>query len=331
MGADSTHPGSGRATLINCTLTANTAQGGNGGGVANSVGSGDGGAVFNLDGAVVLTNDTLAANTVAGGSGAGGGSGVGNGGAVYNLVAGKDIDSGGTVAASLLLNNSILAASSGGHDLVSAGNTATVSGSHNLVMSSDGTIDAGVIALTANPMLGPLQNNGGPTPTMLPLAGSPILGAGDPSLAPSTDQRGDPRPPDGPTDLGAVQVSHASTGGGGGGTTASPPSLFQALLSLFIDGAALETTNLFYEFIHGDDFNIDNFIGTPSQLAVVDANAAAAGINYNTVMALERFLETLRNPLTIQADIGANVPYAGPFAEFAVIDGAQAVFQAVQL
>jgi hypothetical protein len=72
----------------------------------------------------------------------------------------------------------------------------------------------GVISLTANPNLSPLQNNGGLTPTLLPLAGSPTLGVGDPSFASATDQRGQPRPPNGPTDLGAVQVSVAPTGGG---------------------------------------------------------------------------------------------------------------------
>jgi hypothetical protein len=176
-----------------------------------------GGALFNLDGVVTLINDTLAANTVRSGTG-----GVPNlpvGGAVLNLAFGNDIDTGSPFAASLVLNNSILANSIGGDDLLSGslnGSPATVSGSHNLVMSSSGPIGAGVIALTANPNLGPLQNNGGLTPTMLPLPGSPVLGAGDPSLAPSTDQRGQPRPPNGPTDLGAVQLSVASTGGGGG-------------------------------------------------------------------------------------------------------------------
>lgn len=142
---------------------------------------------------------------------------------------GNDIDTGNAVTASLVLNNSILATSSGGRDLVSVSflnmgrNAATVSGSHNLVMSSSGNIDAGVITVTANPNLGPLQSNVGLTPTMLPLPGSPVLGAGAPSLARSTDQRGVSRPPGGPTDLGSVQVSVVPMpgGSGGGGTPRS--------------------------------------------------------------------------------------------------------------
>jgi hypothetical protein len=44
----------------------------------------------------------------------------------------------------------------------------------------------------ADAMLGALAENGGPTPTMLPPAGSPALGIG--TDCPSTDQRGEPRP-----------------------------------------------------------------------------------------------------------------------------------------
>ncbi len=216
MGADSAHTGSGQVTLVNCTLAYNAARGGhalNGGG-----GDGLGGAIFNLDGTATLINDTLAANIVNGGAGAS--VGDADGGAIFNLAYANDIGTGNPVTATLVLNNSILATSTRGADLVSyAGqgngtNTATVSGSHNLVMRHTGPIGAGVITLTVNPDLGPLQNNGGLTPTMLPLPGSPVLGAGTPSLAPSTDQRGKPRPPGGPTDLGSVQVSVTPPGGG---------------------------------------------------------------------------------------------------------------------
>ena len=120
----------------------------------------------------------------------------------------------------------------------------------------------------------------------------------------------------------------------GGGTTTSPtpsPTLFQALLSLFIDGASLQATNLSSSFVHGDNFNIDNFFGTPDQLAVVRANAAAAGVNWDTLMSLNTFLAQLRSPFTVRDDIAANVPFAGPFAGAAVIAGAEALNQAVQL
>jgi hypothetical protein len=270
MGADSDHPSSGQAILINCTLTGNAALGGI---VASSDGGGGeaaGGAIFNLDGQVNLNSDTLTANTVRGGAGSSsGGNGAAFGGAVYNLASANDIDTDNPVAATLLLNNSILATSTGGSDLASfqydsrGTNTATVSGSHNLVMSSQGTINPGVITLTADPNLGPLQNNGGLTPTMLPLAGSPVLGAGDPTLAPSTDQRGQPRPDSGPADLGAVQVSGLGGGGGGGGGSSgggavTPPTLHKPFLLALLDDLlkGVETVNA-----NGTETVTDSFFG----------------------------------------------------------------------
>ncbi|XAH22862.1 choice-of-anchor U domain-containing protein [Xylophilus sp. GW821-FHT01B05] len=65
--------------------------------------------------------------------------------------------------------------------------------------------------LTADPLLGPLQNNGGPTPTMLPAANSPVIDAG--GACTGSDQRGVARPQGGACDLGAVeriaQADHA--------------------------------------------------------------------------------------------------------------------------
>ncbi len=262
MGADSAHPGSGQATLTNCTLTNNTAQGGNSGNFAGG-GSGFGGAVFNLDGTATLSNDTLAANIVAGGTGSF--AGGADGGAVYNLAFGNDIDTGKPVTAALVLHNSILASSIGGKDLVSqvvnglGVNVAAVIGSRNLAMTSTGTIDAGVISLTANPDLGPLQNNGGLTTTMLPLAGSPVLGAGDPSLAPVADQRGQPRPPNGPSDLGSVQVSVALPGGGSVGSH-EPVGQLMA----FAFGIVNNQLDIFFldqkGQVFGEAFTLNNFL-----------------------------------------------------------------------
>src|SRR5262249_19266643 len=56
--------------------------------------------------------------------------------------------------------------------------------------------------------LGPLQDNGGPTQTIAPLAGSPALNAGDPAQLGVPDQRGVVR--SGGVNIGAYQAS-AST------------------------------------------------------------------------------------------------------------------------
>jgi hypothetical protein len=60
----------------------------------------------------------------------------------------------------------------------------------------------------ADPKLGPLANNGGPTLTMALLPGSPAIDAGNTSLAPATDQRGFPRPAGLAADIGAYELCY---------------------------------------------------------------------------------------------------------------------------
>ncbi len=56
----------------------------------------------------------------------------------------------------------------------------------------DGGAPCAAGAIAQDPMLGPLQDNGGPTKTMAPATGSPAIGKG--AGCPATDQRGKPRP-----------------------------------------------------------------------------------------------------------------------------------------
>jgi hypothetical protein len=255
MGADNLDLGSGEATLINCTLTGNSAFGGVGG-AANfsTAGVGGGGALFNLDGLVHLTNDTLASNNVGGRQSASLGS---DGGAFYNLAYGHDIRTGSALGAIVVLNNCILATTSGGNDAVSnngqTNDYVSIAGSNNLVMSSGGAgLPAGVILTTANPNLGPLQNNGGPTPTMLPQPNSPVLAAGDPNGSPLIDQRGVARPSGGPIDLGAVQVSTAPNPSSATGKPVPP--------NAGIIGLAIEEFELTIDMILSD---IEGILGMP--------------------------------------------------------------------
>jgi hypothetical protein len=71
----------------------------------------------------------------------------------------------------------------------------------NIVGSSSSPID---------PLLGPLQNNGGPTQTQALLAGSPAIDAGTSVGAPKKDQRGVAR--GSPPDIGAYEVEPSSSG-----------------------------------------------------------------------------------------------------------------------
>ncbi|MHB1568398.1 MAG: choice-of-anchor Q domain-containing protein, partial [Solirubrobacteraceae bacterium] len=185
----------GTASIVNSTLEGNSATGGSGG----TQGEGLGGAIFNLNGSVSLTASTIDANTAAQG-----------GGAVYDL----GYDSTTARAASLTVADSILYGSVGGTtDLVGDQPATTTAGANKSTAAVNATAPAivgsgsGVITgspSTANPELGPLQNNGGPDETQLPAAGSPALGAG--TSCPATDQRGYPRPSSG-CDLGAVELA----------------------------------------------------------------------------------------------------------------------------
>lgn len=60
--------------------------------------------------------------------------------------------------------------------------------------------------LDTDPKLGPLADNGGFTPTMLPGTGSSAIDTGTCSGAPATDQRGVARPQGNGCDVGAVEV-----------------------------------------------------------------------------------------------------------------------------
>jgi len=62
-------------------------------------------------------------------------------------------------------------------------------GGGNLQFTGDAPCTASITV--ADPLLGALGDNGGPTQTLVPAAGSPAQGAG--SDCPATDQRGQPR------------------------------------------------------------------------------------------------------------------------------------------
>jgi len=82
-----------------------------------------------------------------------------------------------------------------------------VSSGYNLIGNNQGAANLSLFDfqnLSAN--LGTLTNNGGSTLTCVPLPGSYAIGYGTSTGAPTTDQRGVPRPQNGAFDIGAVQV-----------------------------------------------------------------------------------------------------------------------------
>ena len=129
-----------------------------------------GGAIYNT-GQLTVINSTLTSNLAASGGG-----GIDNG-AVYILDADGDVEDVWQVGGRpVTLSNTIVAGSAGGAD-VAVGNDflGTLAGSHNFI--GDGSI-ALPNTITGDPLLGLLTDNGGPTKTRAPLAGSPVLDAG---------------------------------------------------------------------------------------------------------------------------------------------------------
>jgi hypothetical protein len=169
----------GTLTVTNSTLSANSA-GGFGGGSDN------GGGIYN-SGTLTVTNSTLFANSASSG-----------GDGIYNYY--------GT----LTVSNSTLAYNSnffGGDDIENGYNSPlTVANSIVEYLLGSYTQTYSLVGVDAG--LDGLDDYGGPTETMPLLPGSPAIGAGDPVLAGTPDQRGVVRT--GGVNIGAFQAS-AST------------------------------------------------------------------------------------------------------------------------
>ena len=163
--------------------------------------SGNGTTGLDVECGIIATNDTVANNT-----------GVGvhidctnPGDALKNLTVAGNGGAGISFTESIELDNSIVAGNAGGDCDISGEPT----GSNDLIGSGTcGTSLTGVV--TGDPLLGPLQDNGGPTPTMALRAGSPAIDAGKDSLCPTTDQRGTPRPLGPHCDIGAFELQAAN-------------------------------------------------------------------------------------------------------------------------
>jgi hypothetical protein len=198
---------SGTLTVIDCAFVGNnTAFGGGGiaaGGpltVENSTFSGNsatlgGGGVFSNGGPAIIANSTFFGNSAPSGPGGGILNSIGAMIIANSTVTGNTSNPAGGVfengsQTSLAVTNSILANNTNG-DCLQCGTQSA----NNLI---GGT-----------PNLGPLQFNGGGTETMMPLPGSPAIGAGSASSL-STDERGFVRPTGSgvASDLGAVQTNY---------------------------------------------------------------------------------------------------------------------------
>ena len=178
-------------TVSNCTLSGNSASA-DGGGIYNSG--------FNFFG---TANVTIIASTLSGNS-------APTGGGIFS-------SSGTSAGATLEIGDTILKAGASGANIFNSGTSAIVT-SDGYNLSSDnggGFLTAAGDQINTDPMLRPLRDNGGPTPTMALLPGSPAIDTGK-SFGLTTDQRGAPRPFDFPgianasggdgSDIGALEL-----------------------------------------------------------------------------------------------------------------------------
>ncbi len=137
------------------------------------------GGIENYEGTLTISNSTFSANYVPTAN---------QGGGILN-------SSNGT----LHLKNTIIADSPTGGDCTNFGTLAT--NTNNLI--EDGSCNP---AVTGDPRLSPLADNGGPTQTMALGTGSPAIDAGDDATCEPTDQRGVSRPQGAHCDIGAYEV-----------------------------------------------------------------------------------------------------------------------------
>jgi hypothetical protein len=254
----------GSLTLTNSTLAENEARGGNG----YEDGSGAGGGIFNLDGTVTLLFSTLADNLTLDDYKFGAGA-VSGDNDLYNLT--YDTSPSSTPQpATVTIQDSILADNtpgSGFYDLFDDGGGPVTLNAPNLVMGTYGNGITGQNSdIYADPQLGPLANNGGPTPTMAPASTSPADQAGTPVSGITTDQRGQTRSTTAPT-LGAVEIQTSATA-----VTSNPTVSYNSAKQTVTVTASVSST----ETVNNGTvtFSISG-VGTDVQANVVNGQASA--------------------------------------------------------
>jgi hypothetical protein len=196
------------ATLVNTTVSGNRA-GAFGGGIAVTSGT------------ATLNNVTITANT-ADSDNAGGGDGGGISQGDMTVV---------TLRNTLIAGNAVGSSGTGPDCDSTLGGVYTSRGS-NLIGNPGPSCTFVPAPATADdlvgvdPVLGPLAQNGGPTPTHALLAGSAAIEAGDGACEPA-DQRGVVRPQGGRCDIGAVEALAPP-----GSLTLGPPTGVYAVTSV---------------------------------------------------------------------------------------------------
>ena len=168
----------GDGVIMNSTVSGNQANGQHDG---QPLGRGGG-----ISGSVTLINSTLSGNY-----GILSGGGIDGGGNITNSTISGNNGGGISVTGALEIANTVLKAGAGAN-ISNNGGTVTSHGYNVCSDAGGGFLNGPGDQVNTDAMLGPLQNNGGPTFTHELLTGSPAIDAGDPNFTPPPyyDQRG---------------------------------------------------------------------------------------------------------------------------------------------
>jgi len=176
-------PGRATATINNSTISGNTATGNVGGGIYTE---GNSGPHFSGISRLTINSSTISGNSA-------------------RLVGGGIYNTGATV----MIQNTILNRGSSGQNISRDRGTVTSLGYNLSDDDGGGFLNGAGDKINTSPLLGPLQNNGGPTFTHALLPGSPAIDAGYPRFRPPPDydQRGCPflREFNGRIDIGSFE------------------------------------------------------------------------------------------------------------------------------
>jgi len=340
----------GTLTVVNSTISGNTAEYGDGGGIYNDI-SGiltitnstlannqttiadsfpylDGGAIFN-NGTLTAGNSTFYNNSASNFGG-----GVYNAASktatlINNTFSDNSASSGDSIInyGTLHISNNIIA--NGTHLSNCINDSGTVSTNINNLIEDNGTsgYECGTPASTADPNLAPLADNGGPTQTFALLSGSPAIDAGDDTVCAASpvnnlDQRGVTRPFGSHCDIGAYEYN----------------SVLKTIKSIGTqDGWILESS---------ETSNKGGTMNTTSNLLYVGDNAQdkqyRSYLSFNTVgLPDDAVITSVKLKIKIQGYVGGNMftptktlgnlmmdirePYFGTNANLAVSDFQSAV------
>lgn len=300
----------GRVDLLNCSIVSNSVAAG---------GSSYAGGIACDGGDVRLTNSTVAFNRALTGS-------FSQGGAFYNylgtlifdqctVVSNQAADTSGGVAqgGSTTLRATVF--SNGNTDFynfsggASLGNNFIADGtSSGLTHGVNGDL-VGTSGSPLNPLLSPLGNYGGPTPTLRPLPDSPVIDTGGASAS-ATDQRGLARVVGPFSDIGAVEFQDASPV-----VTTSGDSGLGSLrftITYSTNGSTITFTNT----LSGDTIPLTSGQLLLNKNLTIDGSALAGGITISGNQASRIFGVTNGSAVTLNSLTLANGRAVGAFPEY---------------